>query len=266
METILNETQDNMVKVQVGEHSIYLDGYLKSNLDNVKHDVRRNNYDSFILVAGREGFGKTTMACQIAMYLDPTFNLSRVCFTPEQFLEAVQNADKFQAVVFDETMWGLGSRSVMTKINKVLIKIISEMRSKNLFVLMCIPNFFMMDWYIAQHRSTALLYIYKRSFFGSYDYPTKKKLYVEGKRMHSYHVSPNFRGRFYKYFPINLEQYEAKKQEAINSWATETKLESLWKEQRDTLIKKCIENKLMDRKEIAALLNISVMQVGRILN
>jgi len=253
-----------MVKVQVGEHNYYLDGYLKSNLDFVKHDVKRRNFDSFVLIAGREGFGKTTLALQVALYCDPTFNLSRVCFTPDQFLTAVQNAEKHQAIVFDETMWGLGSRSVMTKINKVLIKVISEMRSKNLYVFMCIPNFFMMDWYISQHRSTGFLYVYKRGFFGSYDYLRKKKLYVEGKRMHSYHVPPNFRGKSTKYFCVDPGQYEIEKQKAINSWASETKLESLWKKQRNHLIKLCIQHKFLSTKELSEELEISIRQIQRV--
>ena len=110
-----------MVKVQVGEHNYYLDGYLKSNLDFSINEVKRRNYDKFVLIFGREGAGKTTLAMQIAKYCDPTFDLDRVCFTPEQFLEAVQGAKKFQAILFDETMWGLSSRSVMSKMNKYLI-------------------------------------------------------------------------------------------------------------------------------------------------
>lgn len=258
------ETRLKMVKVQVNEdHNYYLDGYLKSNLDALKKNVRKD-YDAFALLVGREGFGKSTLAFQIAMYCDPTFNLDRVVFTAEQFLEAVEKAEKYQAIVFDETMGYLSTRGSMSKFNKVLIKIMSEMRSKNLFVFLCIPNFFMMDWYVAQHRTTGLIYIYKRSFFGSYDYPTKKKLYLQGKKYHSYSVPPNFRGKFVKYFPFDKKDYEAKKQKAIDEWSQEKRLESLWKQQRDILINKCVEDNLITRKELAEILNLSVMQIGRI--
>ncbi|MHA2019064.1 MAG: hypothetical protein ACTSXY_12420 [Promethearchaeota archaeon] len=253
-----------MVKVTSGGQCYYLDGYLKSNLDVSIKEVKKKDYDRFILLTGKEGCGKTTLSFQLALYCDPTFNLNRVCFTPEQFLEAVEQAEKYQAVVFDETMWGLGSRNVMTKMNKVLIKIMSEMRSKNLFVFMNIPNFFMMDWYVAQHRSTGLLYIYKRSFFGSYDYPTKKKLFRQGKRFHNYSVPPNFRGRFVKYFTIDKEKYEAKKQQAINGWVKRNISQDIWKGQRDNLIKECYKRKLMTSKELSEITNLSTMQIGRI--
>ena len=251
---------EDMVKVQVAEHNYYLDGYLKSNLDALKKNVKKD-YDAFALIVGREGFGKTTISFQIALYCDPTFNLSRVCFTAEQFLQAVENAERYQAIVFDETMGYLSSRNGMSKFNKVLIKIMSEMRSKNLFVFLNIPNFFMMDWYVSQHRTTGLIYVYKRSFFGSYDYPTKKKLYMQGKKYHSYATPPNFRGRFTKFFPFNKEDYEVKKQQAIKEWASNTRMESVWKEQRDILIKECVENKLIKSKEIAELIGLSVRQV-----
>ncbi len=227
--------------------------------------MKKKDYDRFILLVGKEGFGKTTFSFQCAKYCDESFNLDRVYFTPEQFLEGVESAEKYTAHVFDETVWGLGSRQAMTKINRVLIKVMSEMRSKNLFIFMNIPNFFMMDWYVAQHRSTGLLYIYRRGFFGSYDYPTKKKLFREGKKFHSYKVPPNFIGRFVKFFPLDKESYEKKKQDAINKWLKLERQESIWKQHRDILVKECINKKLMSRKEVSELLNISIMQVGRII-
>jgi len=253
-----------MVKVQPGNHDYYLDGYVKSNMDALKHSVIKKNHDAFVLISGREGFGKTTLALQLITYLDPTFNLDRVCFTPEQFLEAVEKADKYQGIVFDETMWALGSRSAMTKMNRVLIKVMSEMRSKNLFVVMCIPNFFMMDWYVAQHRSTGLIYITKRGHLASYDYPTKKRLYRIGKKNHTYSISPNFIGRYVKYFAVDQEEYDKKKQDAINSWIGGQSRESKWKEQRDTLIKKCLVDGTIKRKDMVVLLDLSLRQIEAI--
>lgn len=204
-----------------GEHKFHLDGYLKSNLDFVKKSVVEQNYDCFIVVTGREGFGKSTLAGQIAAYLDPSYNIDRCCFTADQFVEAAEKAKKYQAIVFDETMGYLSSRGAMSAFNRKLIKIFSEMRSKNLFILLCIPNFFELDRYPAMHRSTGMLYVYKRGVFGSYDYTTKKKLYIIGKKHYTYSVPPNFRGRFVKYFPLNQEEYDKKKEMGIKSFKRE---------------------------------------------
>ena len=128
--------------------------------------------------------GKTTFSFQIAMYLDPTFCLDRVCFTIEQFVEAVEKAEKYQAIVFDETMGYLSSRSSMSRFNRLLIKVFSEMRSKNLFILLNIPSIFELDKYPAIHRSVALIHIYKRGTFAVYNY-SKKKLFA-----FSFHLLP----------------------------------------------------------------------------
>jgi hypothetical protein len=138
-------------------------------------------------------------------------------------MDAAEKAEKYQAIVFDETMGFLSSRGAMSTFNRQLIKVMSEMRSKNLFVILCIPNFFELDRYPAMHRSTGLLYVFKRTRFGSYDYPTKKKLYLIGKKYYTYSVPPNYRGDFVKYFVYNQEEYEKKKQNAINEWIRERK-------------------------------------------
>ena len=172
-----------------------MDGFLKDNLDYVKREVIRKDFDSFICVTGREGFGKSTLAGQIALYLDPTYNLDRCTFTAEQFEEACRFAEQHQAVVFDETMGYLSSRGAMSKFNRKLIKIMSEMRSKNLFVILCIPNFFELDRYAAIHRTTGLIRVYKRGCWELYNYRNKKILYLKGNL-------PSNRSAFHKGVPF----------------------------------------------------------------
>jgi len=243
----------------------YMDGYLKSNLEALKHSVVRLDYDGFIVMAGREGHGKSTFAFQIAKFLDPSFCLERVVFSLEQFKYAVDNAEKFQCIVFDETMGYLSSRGSMSKFNRALVKIFSEMRSKNLFVILNITSFFELDRYPAVHRSNGLIYVYKRSFFGSYDYNTKRELYFKGKKMYSYVVSPNFVGKFTKYFPLDKVAYENKKQESITEWQTNKDRDKIILEQRNKLIMECFNNKLLTTKQISDVIGLSVMQIGRIL-
>lgn len=255
-----------MVKVQVNEeHCIYYDGYLKSNLENVKKDVRKRNFDSFICITGREGYGKSTFAFQVAMFLDPTFDLDRVCFTPDQFVEAVQSAKKFEAIVLDESVGWLSSRGSMSKFNKQLIKIFSEMRSKNLFVILVIPSFFELDKYPAIHRSTGLIHVSKRGYFGCYDYPTKRKLYYVGKKTYTYSVKPNFIGRFTAYFPLDEEAYEEKKQKAINEWTQIKSREEHLMRQKDIMVGWMYEKGKLTQDQIAELIGDTQPNITRIL-
>ncbi len=243
-----------------------LDGYLKSNLDYVKQNVMKQNYDSFIIISGREGYGKSTLGAQIAIYLDPTYTLDRCTFTAEQFEEACDGAKKFQAVVFDETMGYLSSRGAMSKFNRGLIKIMSEMRSKNLFVIMCIPSFFELDKYPALHRSTGLLHIKKRGRFLSYDYETKKKLYLLGKKFYNLAVPPNFYGDFNKFIPYNMVEYEKKKQRSIRGANKMGNREKRLQEQRDNIIRELHKkNPELNMGEIGEKIDLSQQQISYIL-
>jgi len=245
---------------------MYLDGYLRYVLDTVYTDVRKD-YDSFIIISGREGFGKSTLASQIALYLDRSYNIDRCTFTAEQFEKAVLGASKYQAVVFDETMGYLGSRGAMSRFNKRLIKIMSEMRSRNLIVILCIPNFFELDRYPAIHRSTGLLHVYQRGRLASYDYKKKKLLYLKGKKMYSYHSQPpTFKGVFTKFFPLPKEEYEQKKQLAIASWDAQQKgSDKIATKHRNNAIIHMNEEIGYDNKKIAEVLDTTVALVNRIL-
>ena len=73
----------------------WIHGYLKYLLDIVYNDVRKD-YDAFIIMSGREGFGKSTLAMQIAKYLDPNFSVDSVVFTADQFIDAVVEGRKIK--------------------------------------------------------------------------------------------------------------------------------------------------------------------------
>lgn len=256
-----NEQNDNisdeMVVVKPGNHSYYLHYILKDNLDGVKHEVLKKDYDGFFVVDGPEGYGKSTLAMQCATYLDPTFNLSRVVFTIDQFVEVVETAKKGEAIVFDETMGYLGARGAMTKFNRSLIKIFSEMRSKNLFIFLCIPSFFELDKYPAIHRSISLLHVYKRGKFLAFNYSAKKLLYINGKKYYSYkNPSADFHGDFIKYFPLIKTEYEDKKQFSIAQFNDTKDREKVLKNQRDILIAHLYKEKLADINTIKELISI----------
>lgn len=253
-----------MVVVKVGNHQFYIDGYHKANLDALKKNVKKK-YDAFILYVGREGSGKTTKACQDALYCDETFNLDRVVFSLEQFKRVIKIAKKNQAIVFDETMGYLSNRQSTSRFNRELIKIMSEIRSMQLFVFLCIPNFFVMDWYVGLHRTTGLIYVYQRGRFGSYDYPTKKELWIKGRKTYSYNVPPNFVGRFVKFFPFSWDEYEKKKQEAIHKYRTTQAKTKLLLKQRNNLIRCCVKNNLLTIEEISKITDLGMRSLKKIL-
>ena len=237
-----------MVKVFEGtDDEYYMDGILKSNLDDAKKAVRED-WDMILLVDGYEGTGKSTMAMHIAKYCDPTFNVDKVVFTPRQFREKVISAKEYTAVVYDEAYTGLASRGAMSQVNKALVSMLAEIRQKNLIILIVMPTFFDLDRYVALWRSRALIHVYskgfRRGYFTFFSVEKKKELYINGKKFYSYNKPKCvFRGRFTKHYPINKEEYLKKKKGALTTR----------ERQKAELAKK---------KEIEAMLFDRVMQVG----
>ena len=219
-----------MVKVFEGtEDEFYMDGYLQSNLDIIKEVVKKD-WDMVIVVDGTEGVGKSVLAQQMAKYCDPTFNINRICFSPESFEKTVVEADKYTSVVFDEAFRGLSSRETMTSINRMLVKMFAEIRQKNLFVFVVMPTYFDLDKYVALWRSRALIHVYddkfKRGFFMFFNKEKKKDLYVLGKKYYSYSkVKSNFRGRFYNHYTVNEIEYRDLKNKALNVGSARIKID-----------------------------------------
>jgi hypothetical protein len=210
-----------MVKVFVDtDKEFYMDGYLKQNLDIAKAAIKKD-WDMLFVYDGMEGSGKSVKAMQDAFYCDPSLDLNRIVFTPNSFRKGIVNAEQYQAVVYDEAYTGLSSRATMSLINRTLIKMLAEIRQKNLFVFVVLPCFFDLDKYVALWRSRALIHVYtkenfQRGSFAFYNADRKKDLYVNGKKYYSYYKpKPNFIGRFTNHYVVDEKEYRKKKKESL---------------------------------------------------
>lgn len=235
-----------------------LDGILKKNLDFIKDKVLNKKIDYVICCDGKTGIGKTTLSLQIASYLDKDFNLDKVCFSPAQFLEALKKAKKGDAIVFDEALI-IGSRFAMSEINKKIMVIMSQIRSKQLFIFFILPSLFDLDRNLSLYRVNLLLHCYStefgnRGFYSYYFDDSIKSLYLNGKKFYSYsYPKPNGFGKFSKCFCLDENDYEKKKQAAIQQIGigTKTRRETRIKAERDRLIKYLRENEKKKCTEIS---------------
>jgi hypothetical protein len=203
------------------EEPKYMDGYLRAGYAKAKSVVSKD-WDWVMLIDGGEGSGKSVIAQQGAHEVDPTINLDRITFTPEEFKTAIINAKKYQAVIYDEAYTGLSSRGTMSDINKTLVSMLAEIRQKNLFVFIVMPTFFDLDRYVGIWRSRGLIHVYTdkgygRGYFAYYNKDKKKNLYILGKKFYDYKKPrPNFRGRFTNHYIVNEEEYRQKKLKALS--------------------------------------------------
>ena len=196
----------------------FVDAVFANELDTVKDMVINHDMDFIFCTDGSEGSGKSTAAMSFCKYLDPTFNIDRVCFTLDEFLEQVKTVPRYSAVLLDEAYASAGARASLTEINKALIAVTAEMRQRNLFCCLCIPSFFDLDRYFALWRCRALVHVYinRHKRRGNYViFPTheKKLLYLFGKKLYKYTFpkSPMDVCHFKNEYVVDELEYRAKK-------------------------------------------------------
>jgi hypothetical protein len=191
--------------------------------------------------------GKSTLGMQLCKYVDPTFNLKRVVFTPEEFREAIYSAKKGQAIMFDEAFTGFSSRSALSGVNRTLVSLMMQVRQKNLFVAIILPTFFLLDKYIAIFRTRVLIHTYEcrgvRGYFKIFSSKKKRMLVLDKEsRTYSYGVKTKKRGRFYGVFALGTKdvekKYREKKMKALEMTEKDPMTNSAvkFKEQRNLML------------------------------
>ena len=218
----------------------YQDNFLNEQIEKkIKPKVQSKDQDQVFIVDGGEGVGKSLFAMQLAKSLDSTFNVERVCFTPVEFTKAVINANKGEAIIFDEAFTGLSSRGSLTEVNTLLVSLMMEMRQKNSICIIVMPTFFLLDKYVALWRAKGLFHVYmrrgKRGYWMYFNRQKKKLLYLHGKKLYDYSwPRSGFKGRFYDQYTIDKEEYLKRKSDSLMKKQRITRSE-IYMAQRDTL-------------------------------
>lgn len=222
-------------KPKIKDETLPLPAFVKRQLDRVIDKVQNKARDFVIIVDGREGSGKSTLAFQIAKYLDPEFDIDKIFFNYDEFLEKIANVVG-GAIVLDEAMHGTDSRGSMTKVNRQMRSVFSEMRQNRHYVILVMPSFFDMDKTLALWRADALFHVYfdregDRGSFILYPNKAKSKLYIAGRKDYNYNAwhSPYAPMRFYNKWVIDELEYEKRKREAFRLRAEKKDFNNLWK-------------------------------------
>lgn len=235
-------------KKEEKENEFFVDDVLRKELDDIKHKVNTKDRDFVLVVDGEEGCGKSVLAMQIGKYLDNSLGLDNISFTSEQFIERLKNTPPKTCVILDEAYNAASSRGALTEVNRSLIGVATEMRQKNLFVIIVLPTFFDLDKYFALWRCRALIHVYfnksgERGKYVIFPKSKKKYLYLHGKKFYnySYPKSPFPPCRFNNYYPVDETEYRKKKAEAFKE-RTVSNQAKRWQLQRDALIKEAYHN------------------------
>jgi ABC-type dipeptide/oligopeptide/nickel transport system ATPase component len=240
-------------------------------LDKVKNRVLKKDRDWVCVIDGEEGVGKSVLAQQIAKYLDPDFNIENIVFNSDDFLKKIKDpkTKKGSCIVLDEAMNAANSRGSLTEVNRSMQGVASEMRQKNLFILMLIPSFFDLDKYFALWRCRALIHLYftpdDDRHFVVFPKDQKKLLYLNGKRTYSYvkPKSPFPPFTFPNNYCVNEIEYREKKANAFQKRVVSNQARN-WLMQRNAYIRFCLEVLKVSQEEVAKIpSNYGVKSVGQ---
>lgn len=214
--TIVNEETDE---------EFYLDENLRKNLDIVKDSVLHKGWDYPAVIAGIPGVGKSTLSQQMCKYLDPTFEVDRICFTAKDFIDRTTNGKKGEAYMLDESFADMNSSLSRDPDFLQLMNHLQLIRQKGLFLFLVLPDFFSLNKNIAIFRTSHLFVVYadnyQRGRFAAFDRGSKRELYIKGKQFCNYQaIEPNFRGRFVKKWLVDYETYEKRKYEHLQEHNT----------------------------------------------
>lgn len=110
------------------------------------------NLDCYVVVTGREGFGKSTIGCTLGLAVDPDLSPQDVIFTQSDFSRVYDPEAEQRVYVLDEAGRILFNRQWNKRENKDLIQEIMENRqNRNLFILN-LPQFKTLDKYTREGR------------------------------------------------------------------------------------------------------------------
>lgn len=125
----------------------------------------KKKYDNIIVIAGSEGTGKSILALNICAWVSPDFNKENIVFHEGQYFDNLSLGDKGESIDIDEGAVFLFTRDTMQRTNKNIIKSFTVIRAKSLNVIICVPNFHILDNYIKEHRTRLLIQIFKRGHY-----------------------------------------------------------------------------------------------------
>lgn len=249
----------------------YCDAIIKRELDKIRERVLNKDRDYVAVYDGEEGVGKSVLAMQHAKILDPNFSLDNIVFTSDAFIQKIKDpkTKKGSCIVLDEAFNAANSRASLTEVNRSMVALATEMRQKNLFVLLVLPSFFDLDRYFALWRCRALFHVYftpeEERRYIVFDKASKKLLYLSGKKTYDYHYpkAPFPPSAFFNQYTVPEEDYRAKKAEAFKKRTVSNQARN-WLMQRNSLIKYIIKTEGLNQIQINDIFkNYNVQPLGQ---
>jgi len=209
--------------IEIDKYKFRMDGYFKSNMDIILNEAIPNNWDAVFVIFGKEGTGKTTLACQGALYSDHKFSIKTCEFNTEQFGHVIDTCDPESSILWDEAITGAMSVAHANKVSQTIISKLTQIRKKRLKLFLCFPYLWMLNKYFVS-RCVASFYVYSKGFEDrgyAFAYNQKQTEYLYSLMKEKYRLQPlkainkapkSYHFKFPDVFCMDKDAYDCKKE------------------------------------------------------
>ncbi len=122
------------------------------NLFGMSEIRKKKNIDWPIGILGDEGSGKSNVGLLVCCFINPEFNVDNICFSPEQFIDAVDKAEHGDVILLDEGAEIFYSKTSLRKETVEVERLMLRIRFKELFIVINIPDFLLLTRDIRKRR------------------------------------------------------------------------------------------------------------------
>lgn len=187
-------------------------------LKSVREIITKKDYDWLHVIAGPEGIGKTSLGGSMCKEIDPRFRLDKdSIFSYDDMVAKIKKSYPGKSVLIDEGALIFFSRDYASTKSKDAVKLLTTMRSFNLFVVVCIPNFWILDKYIREHRVKTLSRVVKRGWNWHYCPDTTRDIKRYKNSFKTIWPGFDFRDTYPDYAKLYPEEWEAYKKKKAES-------------------------------------------------
>jgi hypothetical protein len=136
--------------------------------------AQNNDFDIVWAIVGRERLGKSFTALQIfrEFYtqkgIDPISKMRNFTGDLESFSHAINNADVGDMIVLDEAADVMTTANYYDEMVRKVREAYTIIGAMNLFTIIVLPDFFLLDTYFRKFRVKAVIYVYQRGRIAMY--------------------------------------------------------------------------------------------------
>jgi len=172
--------------------------YLKRtrpNLKAIKNLLLKKDMDYFLMVVGYERSGKSNLAQAIAQaYLEESpkyhhkhkntkiqLTSKNFVFDVETLQERVYTLPRGSPIIIDEGATTILAHESITPQGREALKLVTTMGERNLFVIICVPDFFLVQPYIRNNRVKSVFRVVSRGRYYLYNKVAMGKIIKDKK-------------------------------------------------------------------------------------